>query len=68
MPLQAGTKLGPHEIVAQVGAVGMSEVYKAADTRLNRTVAIKVQIPGGSTVNLTDPDGFFVQISSKDGR
>src|SRR5215813_6989396 len=42
MPLQAGTKLGPYEIVAPIGAGGMGEVYKAADTRLNRTVAIKV--------------------------
>ena len=42
MPLQPGTRLGPYEIVAQVGAGGMGDVYKATDPRLNRTVAIKV--------------------------
>ena len=42
MPLPAGTRLGPYEIVAPIGAGGMGEVYKARDTRLNRTVAIKV--------------------------
>jgi Tol biopolymer transport system component len=42
MALTPGTRLGPHEIIAQIGAGGMGEVYKAADTRLNRTVAIKV--------------------------
>jgi len=40
--LVSGTRLGPYEIVASVGAGGMGEVYRARDTRLKRDVAIKV--------------------------
>src|SRR5712671_1001771 len=42
MPLAAGTRFGPYEILAPIGAGGMGEVYRAKDTRLDRPVAIKV--------------------------
>jgi len=42
MPLSGGTKLGPYEILAPIGAGGMGEVYRARDTKLEREVAIKV--------------------------
>ena len=42
MPLSTGDKLGPYEIVSPIGEGGMGEVYKARDTRLERSVAIKV--------------------------
>ena len=42
MPIETGSRLGPYEILGPIGAGGMGEVYKARDTRLDRTVAIKV--------------------------
>jgi len=42
MALHSGTRLGPYEILSTAGAGGMGEVYRARDTRLDRTVAIKV--------------------------
>jgi eukaryotic-like serine/threonine-protein kinase len=45
MTLAAGSKLGPYEILGQIGAGGMGEVYRARDTRLERTVAVKARPP-----------------------
>ena len=42
MPLSKGDQLGPYEVLSAIGAGGMGEVYKARDTRLDRTVAVKV--------------------------
>jgi eukaryotic-like serine/threonine-protein kinase len=42
MALSIGTRLGPYEVASAIGAGGMGEVYRARDTRLDRTVAIKV--------------------------
>lgn len=46
MPLEPGTRLGPYEILELAGAGGMGEVYRARDSRLRRTVAIKVASSG----------------------
>jgi serine/threonine protein kinase len=58
MSLTAGSRLGPYEIVSPVGAGGMGEVYRANDTHLNRTVAIKVP------ASHTDQPSFAI---SRDG-
>src|SRR5713226_6368766 len=42
MTLAAGVRLGPYEVLSAIGAGGMGEVYRARDTRLERTVAVKV--------------------------
>ena len=52
MPLSAGTRLGPYEILAPIGAGGMGEVYRARDSRLGREVALKI-LPAAFA---SDPD------------
>src|SRR5215831_7535248 len=42
MPTSAGTRLGPYELISQIGAGGMGEVYRARDTKLHRDVALKL--------------------------
>ncbi len=53
MALSPGTRLGPYALTALIGQGGMGEVYKARDTRLDRTVAIKVLL---AHVAADDPD------------
>jgi serine/threonine protein kinase len=48
MPLAPGSRLGPYEILAPLGAGGMGEVYRSRDTRLERGVAVKVISGDGS--------------------
>jgi formylglycine-generating enzyme required for sulfatase activity/predicted esterase len=55
--LLSGTRLGPYEIIAPIGAGGMGEVYRAKDTRLDREVAIKVLSPG--SVGNADAEARF---------
>jgi hypothetical protein len=57
MRVMSGTRLGPYEIVAPIGAGGMGEVYKALDTRLDRTVAIKV-LPAALAVDAVARERF----------
>ena len=52
MSLSPGTRIGPYEVGAQLGAGGMGEVYRALDTKLNRDVAIKVL----AQIVATDPE------------
>ena len=70
MPLPIGTRLGPYEIQAMIGAGGMGEVHKARDTRLDRTVAIKVlsaQLSGDSELRarFSGKPGYFISESSE---
>jgi serine/threonine protein kinase len=52
MPLASGSRFGSFDVIAPLGAGGMGEVYHARDTRLNRSVALKVLLE----LTASDPD------------
>ena len=63
MALERGVRPGPYEILAPIGAGGMGEVYRALDSRLDRTVAIRLFLPislmtRGGSVSSTKPELF----------
>ena len=57
MALERGTRLGPYEVTAPIGAGGMGEVYRARDTKLGRDAALKV-LPQAFA---SDPDRLFTR-------
>ena len=65
MPLEIGTVLGPYQIVAELGAGGMGEVYRARDTRLGRDVALKVLRSG--TIRTADARRRFAHEANAAG-
>ena len=56
MPLVAGARLGPYEVVAALGAGGMGEVWRARDTTLSRDVALKIIPEAFASDPIASPD------------
>ena len=54
MPVESGSHLGSYEILSAIDAGGMGEVYRARDTRLDRTIAVKVLAPSLSATPNTE--------------
>ncbi|MBA2260043.1 MAG: hypothetical protein H0W18_14205 [Acidobacteria bacterium] len=69
MPLTTGARLGPYEVIAAIGAGGMGEVYRARDTQLNRSVAIKVlpELRSGRRAALNHPNIAHIHGLEGDG-
>ena len=74
MPVSVGDRLGPYEIVEAIGAGGMGEVFRARDTRLNRSVAIKFLSARfsvrryGQTLRLGWPERQLFQLAASSKR
>jgi eukaryotic-like serine/threonine-protein kinase len=68
MTIAPGTRLGPYELASRIGAGSMGEVWRARDTRLDRSVALKM-LPAGSTLvrDILDPSGTGTTSSEPNG-
>ena len=63
-PRQGGSKIGPYEIVARIGAGGMGVVYRARDPKLGRLLAVKL-LPEGALADRTSRAAFLARSSKR---